>query len=248
MPTSSWKPPQFVWKETQGVINKQEGSGPIVPQAGVGWRMPTRRPRLCSLGPGILGGGAQGQVDSCQASGSSQAGRPGLRELPPGVHPGALTSMVPLPAGWPRGWRDTLLVCGVAAPIRGQRPWPSSPLAPLGEEAILFLALCLVAEGPAWTAGFLALWGLRGLVWSGPVPGSFPGFSRRGWTGPGMADLESSTAQCPLPSTCHARLGKGLSGPRGARSPLTLCDGCGLALCLWVEPAGPWACPGPAPS
>lgn len=129
MPTSSWKPPQFVWKETQGVINKQEGSGPVVPQAGVGWRMPTRRPRLCSLGPGILGGGAQGQVDSCQASGSSQAGRPGLRELPPGVHPGALTSMVPLPAGWTRGWRDTLLVCGVAAPgqalpVRGQRPWP----------------------------------------------------------------------------------------------------------------------------
>ena len=49
--------------------------------------MPTRCPLICSLGPGTLGGGGQGQVGSCQASGSSQAGRPGLRELPPASTP-----------------------------------------------------------------------------------------------------------------------------------------------------------------
>ena len=136
------------------------GSRPDVPQVGAGpaslGRKRARRPSGRSR-PGIhssvpWGWGPWAVVVRAGRLLSSFWKQPGWEAWPlgaaPGVHPGALTSVVPLPAGWTRGCRDTLLVCGVAAPgqtlpVWGQRPWPSSPLAPPGEGAILLLVLCV---------------------------------------------------------------------------------------------------------
>lgn len=131
------------------MINKQEGSRPVVPQAGVGWRMPTPGVHALLPGAGILGGSAQGQVDSCQASGSSQAGRPGSGAAP-GVTRSLRPPWFPFPLGG-HGADGTLW--SVAWPLRAGPPRQGTASWPLWVRRFRFLAPCLVAEGTRMDCG-----------------------------------------------------------------------------------------------